>query len=134
MAIAPLAPISGGPSAGVIIFRLPIFEIAAQTTDNYQPGPDSKPQPGVPKGEVLKFTFDKSKIFPGTVRDYWVYVPAQYKTDKPACVYVQQDGIRFEAPIVFDNLIHKGEMPVTIGIFTGLTQGSTSTTTKNRIR
>ena len=93
------------------------FAVSSQTTDNYQPGPDSKPQPGVPKGEVLKFTFDKSKIFPGTTREYWVYVPAQYTADKPACVYVGQDGIHFEAPTVFDNLIHKKEMPVTIGIF-----------------
>src|SRR5436853_3953621 len=91
--------------------------VAAQTTDNYQPGTDSKPQAGVPKGEVLKFTFDKSKIFPGTTRDYWVYVPAEYKAGKAACVYVQQDGIRFEAPTVLDNLIYKKEMPVTIAVF-----------------
>jgi sugar lactone lactonase YvrE/predicted alpha/beta superfamily hydrolase len=71
----------------------------------------------VPKGEVLKLSFDQSKIFPGTYRDYWVYVPAQYTPDKPACVYVNQDGIQWEAPTVFDNLIHKKEMPVTIGIF-----------------
>ena len=90
---------------------------AQQTTDNYPLGPDSKPQPGVPKGEILKFTFDKSKIFPGTTRDYWVYVPAAYKADKPACVFVCQDGIRYEAPIVFDNLINKKEMPLTIGVF-----------------
>ena len=80
-------------------------------------GPDSKPQPGVPKGEVLKFSFDHSKIFPGTVRDVWVYVPAQYTPDKPACLYVNQDGIQWQAPTVFDNLIHKKEMPVTIGVF-----------------
>jgi gluconolactonase len=91
--------------------------VTSQTTDNYQPGPDSKPQPGVAKGEILKFSFDKSKIFPGTTRDYWIYVPAQYKPDKPACVYVQQDGIRFEVPTVFDNLIHKKELPVIIGVF-----------------
>src|SRR6266853_6697805 len=89
----------------------------SQTTDNYQPGPDSKPQAGVPKGEVLKFTLDQSKIYPGTTRDYWVYVPAQYQPDKQACVYVQQDGIRFEAPTVFDNLINRKEMPVTIAVF-----------------
>src|SRR5262245_26792105 len=88
-----------------------------QTTDNYEPGPDSKPQAGVPKGEVLKFTFDKSKIFPGTTRDYWVYIPAQYKPETPACVYIQQDGVRFEAPTVFDNLIQKKELPVMIGVF-----------------
>ena len=93
--------------------------LAASTRaqEEYQPGPDSKPQPGVPKGEVLKFSFDRSKIFPGTFRDYWVYVPAQYTPDKPACVYVNQDGLQYEAPTVFDNLIHKREMPITIGVF-----------------
>src|SRR6266446_4091633 len=90
---------------------------SAQTTDNYPVGPDSKPQPGVPKGEILKLTFDKSKIFPGTTREYWVYVPVQYTPDKPACVYVGQDGLRADIPVVFDNLIHKKEMPVTIGVF-----------------
>ncbi|MGC1272346.1 MAG: SMP-30/gluconolactonase/LRE family protein [Planctomycetaceae bacterium] len=85
--------------------------------DEHPLGPDSKPQDGVPKGEVLQFTFDTSKIFPGTTRDYWVYIPAQYQAEKPACLYVNQDRIQFEAPTVFDNLIHKGEMPVTIGVF-----------------
>jgi sugar lactone lactonase YvrE/enterochelin esterase-like enzyme len=46
-----------------------------------------------------------------------VYIPAQYRPDKPACVYVNQDGIQWKAPIVFDNLIHKKEMPITIGVF-----------------
>ena len=71
----------------------------------------------VPKGEVTKYTFDKSKIFPGTVRDYWVYVPKQYDPAKPACVYVNQDGVQYKAPEVFDQLIHKKEMPVVIGVF-----------------
>ena len=74
-------------------------------------------QPGVPKGEVLKFTFEHSVIFPGTFREYWVYVPDQYRPEKPACVYVNQDGIQWKAPTVFDNLIYRNEMPVTIGVF-----------------
>src|SRR5438552_8187805 len=94
-----------------------IFVASPQTTSDYPLGPDSKPQPGVPKGEVLKLSFDQSKIFPGTARDYWIYVPAQYVPEKPACLYVNQDGIQSEAPTVFDNLIHKKEMPVTIGVF-----------------
>ncbi len=73
--------------------------------------------PGVPKGEVLKFTFQHSTIFPGTWREYWVYIPAQYRPDQPACVYVNQDGIQWKAPTVLDNLIYRKEMPVTIGIF-----------------
>jgi gluconolactonase len=100
-----------------LLLLLVVSVTTAQTTDNYEPGPDSKPQPGVPKGEVLKFTFDRSKIFPGTTRDYWVYVPAQYKAETPACVYVQQDGIRYEAPTVFDNLIQKKELPIIIAVF-----------------
>ena len=90
----------------------------------YQLGPDSKVQPGVPKGKITKHQWT-SDIFPGTVRDYWVYVPEQYSTDKPAAVMVFQDGQRlvsteegqYMTPIVMDNLIHQGRMPVTIGIF-----------------
>ena len=70
-----------------------------------------------PKGEVTKYTFDRSDIFPGTVREYWLYVPKQYDPAKPACVHVNQDGLQFNAPAVFDELIHTGEMPVVIGVF-----------------
>lgn len=71
----------------------------------------------VPRGEVTRYSFDQSKIFPGTVRDYWVYVPRQYDPAKPACLYVNQDGIQYNAPAVFDELIAKKEMPVVIGVF-----------------
>lgn len=70
-----------------------------------------------PKGEVTKYSFENSKIFPGTFRDYWVYVPKQYDPAKPACLYVNQDGVQYKAPEVFDELIHKKEMPITIGVF-----------------
>ena len=77
--------------------------------------PSASQADDAPKGEVLKFSFDQSKIFPGTVRDYWIYIPKQYDPAKPACLYVNQDGIQYNAPTVFDKLIHDGEMPVTIG-------------------
>jgi len=104
---------------------LPSLSVAASlvAADDYKLGPDSMPQEGVPRGEVTKYKWE-SKVFPGTVRDYWVYVPAQYDSTKPACVMIFQDGNNyqrtngeFRAPIVFDNLIHKKEIPVTIGIF-----------------
>src|SRR6185295_12810815 len=78
---------------------------------------DSKPNAAVPKGELLKLTLAESKIFPGTTREVSIYVPRQYDGAKPACVYVNQDGVQWNAPVVFDNLIAKGEMPVTIGVF-----------------
>jgi sugar lactone lactonase YvrE/enterochelin esterase-like enzyme len=77
----------------------------------------SLPAQDIPKGDVTKYTFEQSKVFPGTFRDYWVYVPRQYDPSKPACVYVNQDGVQYKAPEVFDRLIHAKEMPVTIGVF-----------------
>jgi gluconolactonase len=78
---------------------------------------DSKAAGPPPKGELTQHAFDKSRIFPGTVRDYWIYVPRPYDPEKPACLYVGQDGVQYKAPEVFDELIHKKEMPVTIGVF-----------------
>lgn len=92
-------------------------------TATYHYGPDSQRQPGVPRGEITHFQHI-STIFPGARRDYWVYVPQQYDPSAPAAVMIFQDGKRyldedgwFRVPVVFDNLIHAGAMPVTIGIF-----------------
>src|SRR5439155_23897288 len=41
----------------------------------------------------------------------------QYDAAKPAPVMVFQDGIQYNAPAVFDNLIHKREIPPLIGVF-----------------
>jgi enterochelin esterase-like enzyme len=95
----------------------------ARAADDYKLGPDSERHEGVPKGRVERMEW-KSMIFPGTVRDCAVYIPSQYGGKHPACVMVFQDGSGYvresgdwRVPIVFDNLIHKKEMPVTIGIF-----------------
>jgi enterochelin esterase family protein len=97
---------------------------AQSVVKNYQLGRDSLPQQGVPKGKLNGPFLFKSQVFAGTIRKYWVYVPAQYKPSKAACVLVFQDGQRainpdgvLRVPTVMDNLIHRKEMPVTIGIF-----------------
>ena len=96
---------------------------SARCEYRYHHGPDSQRHAGVPVGIVTRHHW-LSQIFPGTERDYWVYVPAQYAPDRPACLMVFQDGggyVRLDGDmrvsVVFDNLIHKGEMPVTIGLF-----------------
>jgi gluconolactonase len=71
----------------------------------------------VPKGDLSSYTFNQSKIFPGTSRSYTLYVPKQYDAARPACVYVNQDGVGFNAPAVFDQLIYEKAMPVTVGVF-----------------
>jgi len=102
----------------LIAFLLPYLYSAAQApSENYTVDSASVVHAGVPKGEIIKLVFDSSKIFPGTTRDVSIYVPAEYNPGQPACVYVNQDGIQWNAPVVFDNMIYKKEMPVTIGIF-----------------
>jgi enterochelin esterase-like enzyme len=90
----------------------------------YAYGPDSYRQPGVSHGTILDYEWNESRVFPGTSRRYWVYIPAQYAASEPASLMVFQDGHGYldpegeiRASIVFDNLIHRGEMPATIGVF-----------------
>ena len=101
-----------------------LLSTSVVTAADYAPGPDAQRQDGVPTGKVTKHQWESTAIYPGTVRDYWIYVPAQYREDTPACVMVFQDGAGYanelgpsRAPVVFDNLIHRKQMPVTIGIF-----------------
>lgn len=106
----------------ILLAFLLLSAAAALATDDYVLGPDSQPQ-DVPHGEVRKATFDQSKVYPGTTRDYFVYVPKQYDPAKPAALMVFLDGGGFakpdggyRVPVVFDNLIAKKEMPVTIAV------------------
>ena len=106
LVLAPLAALCAGGKQG------------ASPDDQYKKlTPDSEEHADVPKGTVTECEWNSSTVFPGTVRKYWIYVPKQYDPAKPACVFVCQDGILYKAPMVFDNLIAKHDMPVTIGIF-----------------
>jgi len=120
---------------------LGLINVAARAADPpptfgpYTYGPDSKIQEGVPQGTWEKYFFDKSEIYPDTTREIWIYVPKQYDGKEPACLMVFQDGPRqyavrenevdraarktaeYRAASVFDNLIHKKELPITIGVF-----------------
>lgn len=103
------------------------LEIRTQVTQTE----DHFPQEGVPRGEIKgPFEFH-SKIIADTVRRYWIFVPAQYDASSPASLLVFQDGQRatnpegsLRVPQVMENLIAKGDMPVTIGLF--VTPGNTS--------
>ena len=80
------------------------------------PSEDLKPHPGVPRGQYIDGAITDSKIYPGTVNQFRVYVPAQYNPDKPTCLLVKLDGIGGGEGTILDNLIAKGEMPVTIAV------------------
>lgn len=92
--------------------------------DAYKLGPLSQEKAGVPKGKVIQMPVHESKIYTGTKRDWWIYVPAQYKPEQPANLMVFQDGHDYvglkgawRVPVVFDHLIASGDMQPTIAIF-----------------
>ncbi len=87
-------------------------------------GPESEPQADVPKGRLERFEFKESKVFPNTLRQVTVYLPAGYQAGMNCALMVWQDGTRhsdpngpMRVPVVFDNLIHRGDIPPLIGVF-----------------
>jgi len=116
-----------------LILLAPALVVRAEP-DAYVPGPDSVLRPGVTPGELITFDFSDSRIFPGTTRQVTVYVPKSYDPAKPACLYVDQDGVQWNAPVVLDNLIARGELPVIIGVFVtpGVVRAANPATELNR--
>lgn len=80
---------------------------------------DSKPQAGVAKGTMVKgqYVAKEGSVFPGTAREYQLYLPAGFDKTKPTAFMVFQDGVIYQAPVVFDNLIAKGDIPPLVGVF-----------------
>lgn len=107
-----MLPTFARPAALALGLLLPALALPAALRSD-----DTKDTGGIPKGETKTYTFAASKIFPGTTRSYTVYVPRQYDGKTPACVYVNQDGVQYKAPEVFDRLIAEKAMPVTVGVF-----------------
>jgi enterochelin esterase family protein len=110
----------------------PAFSAEPRKPGQYPPTADSLPQPGVAKGKLIGPLEFHSKIIADTVRRYWIYVPAKYDPKSPPNLLVFQDGQRainsygqLNIPVVLDNLIAKGEIPQTLGIF--ITPGNTGT-------
>ena len=107
----------------ILVFILFAITINCLAQDSiYYLGPDSKKKDGIPKGAVSKYEW-QSKVY-NNFREYYVYVPAQYDSTKPAALMVFQDGHAylndsgdFRVPIVYDNLIYQKKLPVTICLF-----------------
>ncbi len=95
------------------------LSFSLHAADDFPLGPDSKPQEGIAKGTLIKDTHRAAEIsvFPGTEREYTLYLPAGFDKTKPAAFMVFQDGVIYQAPVVFDNLIAKKDIPPLVGVF-----------------
>ena len=91
----------------------------------YHPCPEAHPGPDVPRGTVREFAeWDGTRIYPDTVRDVWIYTPAQLEAPVAPSLMVFQDGWMYldpagpvRATAVLDSLIHAGELPPTVAVF-----------------
>src|SRR5258707_1921170 len=108
----------------LLVFSVVVISLEARAADDYVLGPDSQFKPEVPHGRVERFQFTNSTMFPGTVRDGGVYIPAQYDTAKPAAFMVFQDNSvdmstngSWLGTVWFDNLIARKALPVTVATF-----------------
>lgn len=108
-----------------VTIEVPFRPLPVDQSDvRYAHGPDSFRRPGVPVGQIIEFEWHHSAVYPGTSRKFWLYLPAQYDPLEPASLTVFLDGQWYLDPdgevrgaIVLDNLIHRGDIPVTIGVF-----------------
>jgi enterochelin esterase-like enzyme len=111
-------------TAALAILALASNAFAQNLDAFYKLGPDSLETPGVPRGKLVGPHTLPCKVYPGTTHTYWVWVPAQYDGSKPASLMIFNDGQAFKnetgdlrAHNVIDNLIHRREIPVMLGVF-----------------
>ncbi len=100
------------------------LSLSAYSGEDYKLGPDSEVQEANPKGTVTEYKLTESKIYPGTSRSYWIYLPPNFnaETEYPIMVFFDGGGCvspkgQFRVPVVFDNLIAKKEIPPLVGLF-----------------
>ena len=75
-----------------LLLVLLLSAVRLKAADDYQLGPDSRPQAGVLQGKGERLTLPTSRSFPGADHDCWVYIPAQHDAAKPASLMVFQNG------------------------------------------
>src|SRR5712671_6888465 len=104
------------------LLAIAVAALLAQSLLDYSLGPDSQPQPDVPKGTLTRHVLAPGKFFPGTPHNYQVYVPAQYESSRPTAYMIFLDGSGYagngvRVPVVLDNLIARRDVPPMIAIF-----------------
>ena len=103
----------------VLLLVLVLGESAFPAEPEFPLTEDSKPHADIPHGKLITETFraKEGSVFPGTEREYTIYQPPGYDNSRPSPFMIFQDGVIYNAPVVFDNLIAKKQIPPLIGIF-----------------
>ena len=91
----------------------------------YNPCSEAYPNATVPEGEIVTFSaWNDSKLFAGSMRDFWLYIPKQKQARQELPLMVYQDGATYLDPLgsvrvtkVLDSLIHAGDLLPTAALF-----------------
>lgn len=98
------------------------FALSYDKNSDYSLCADSLPQPEVPTGQLYHFRWTSHTIYTGVSRSVWLYLPAGAEQADSVNLLVCQDGPDYFGPLVkattvLDNLVHRGEIPMTVGLF-----------------
>ena len=104
-----------GLAVALVIGTATHYSFAEEKAPTYEPPAIALAD--IKEGAIKQFKFTASKVFPGTVREVTVFIPAQYDGSKPACVYVKTDGYNPREKTLMETMIATREMPVTVGVF-----------------
>jgi iron(III)-enterobactin esterase len=112
--------IDGMPHA-VVVSPVPNGKQIIVFNGTPSPPPEATRMPGVPRGTLDTFTFDTSKVFPGTSREVDIFIPAQYVGGTEVPFIVIQDGVEqltsYHTNIVLENLIYEKRLPIMAAVF-----------------
>ncbi len=98
------------------------YALADDVVSDYKLSDDSMPQEGVYSGTYYHFRWVSNLVYPGVARSVYLYVPYGADQAESVNLLVCQDGPYYVGPqlratTVLDNLVHKGEIPMTAGLF-----------------
>lgn len=90
-----------------------------RTLEAYTMPPESKERAEFPAGKLEQQPRLTSKVFGDTWHDWWIWTPASFDPTQESNLVVFQDGqwAHNYAPIYFQNLCGKGDLPQTIVVF-----------------
>lgn len=98
------------------------YVLAEDIVSDYRLSPDSLPQEDVPTGTYYHFRWISHTVYPGVARSVYLYLPHGAEDADAVNIAVFQDGPDYVGPqvratYVLDNLIHNGDLPMTVGLF-----------------
>jgi enterochelin esterase-like enzyme len=113
-----LAENSKIPSKDLATFELAESDVASE----YHLTFESLPQEGVPGGQYFHFRWTSHTVYPGVTSSVYLYLPHGAEEAESVNLMVCLDGLTYvgeqvRATTVLDNLVHKGDIPMTVGLF-----------------